>query len=112
VQVPVLAGSGLMNSAEDAVAAADKIGYPVLLKATGGGGGRGIFICNNADEVLCQFSVSQKQGEQFFGNAGVSRSRRPALQGVLVFVCVRYVFGDVSSACHRSRASISWAMQG
>jgi hypothetical protein len=30
--VPVLAGSGLMNSAEDAVAAADKIGYPVLLK--------------------------------------------------------------------------------
>jgi urea carboxylase len=75
-----------MNSAEDAVAAADKIGYPVLLKATGGGGGRGIFICNNADEVLSQFSVSQKQGEQFFGNAGVSSSR-PALQGVLVFVC-------------------------
>jgi urea carboxylase len=61
-----------MSCAEDAVAAADKIGYPVLLKATGGGGGRGIFICNNADEVLSQFSVSQKQGEQFFGNAGVS----------------------------------------
>lgn len=71
-QVPVLAGSGLMSSAEDAVAAADKIGYPVLLKATGGGGGRGIFVCNNADEVLSQFSVSQKQGEQFFGNSGVS----------------------------------------
>lgn len=69
--VPVLAGSGLMSCAEDAVAAADKIGYPVLLKATGGGGGRGIFICNNAEEVLSQFSVSQKQGEQFFGNAGV-----------------------------------------
>lgn len=71
-QVPVLSGSGLVNSAEDAAAAADKIGYPVLLKATGGGGGRGIFICHNADEVLSQFSISQKQGEQFFGNSGVS----------------------------------------
>jgi hypothetical protein len=72
VQVPVLAGSGLLSTAEDAAAAADKIGYPVLLKATGGGGGRGIFICRNAGEVLSQFSISQKQGEQFFGNSGVS----------------------------------------
>jgi urea carboxylase len=61
-----------MDTAEDARAAADGIGYPVLLKATGGGGGRGIFICRNADEVLAMFSVSQKQGEQFFGNSGVS----------------------------------------
>ena len=68
----MLAGSGLLSTAEDAAAAADKIGYPVLLKATGGGGGRGIFICRNAGEVLSQFSISQKQGEQFFGNSGVS----------------------------------------
>jgi hypothetical protein len=40
-------------------------------QATGGGGGRGIFICRSAAEVLSQFSVSQKQGEQFFGNSGV-----------------------------------------
>jgi len=72
----VLAGSGLVETAEAAVAAADGIGYPVLLKATGGGGGRGIFICNNAAEVLGQFSVSQKQGEQFFGNSGVRAARR------------------------------------
>lgn len=38
--VPVLKGSGLVASPEEAVAAADDIGYPVLLKATGGGGGR------------------------------------------------------------------------
>jgi urea carboxylase len=38
--VPVLKGSGLVASPEEAVAAADGIGYPVLLKATGGGGGR------------------------------------------------------------------------
>ncbi len=62
-----------MSSAEDAAAAADSIGYPVLLKATGGGGGRGIYICNNTADVLSQFSVSQKQGEAYFGNSGVSR---------------------------------------
>lgn len=72
----MLAGSGLLSTAENAAAAATKIGYPVLLKATGGGGGRGIFICRNADEVLSQFSISQKQGEQFFGNSGVSRTQR------------------------------------
>eukprot|EP00878_Enallax_costatus_P006672 GHUV01006994.1.p1 GENE.GHUV01006994.1~~GHUV01006994.1.p1 ORF type:complete len:992 (+),score=332.89 GHUV01006994.1:1132-4107(+) len=69
--VPVLSGSGLVSTAEDAVAAAEAIGYPVLLKATGGGGGRGIFLCYSKDEVLSQFHVSQKQGEQFFGNSGV-----------------------------------------
>lgn len=68
----MLSGSGLVNTAEDAAAAAEAIGYPVLLKATGGGGGRGIFLCYNQQEVLEQFHVSQKQGEQFFGNSGVS----------------------------------------
>jgi urea carboxylase len=38
--VPVLPGSGLVEDEEAAVAAAEEIGYPVLLKATGGGGGR------------------------------------------------------------------------
>jgi urea carboxylase len=67
----VLEGSGLVNTPEDAVAAADVIGYPVLIKATGGGGGRGIYLCYSAADVLAQFGVSQKQGEAFFGNAGV-----------------------------------------
>ena len=69
--VPVLKGSGLVATPEEAVAAADAIGYPVLLKATGGGGGRGIYVCADAAEVAAQFGVSQKQGEAFFGNAGV-----------------------------------------
>jgi phosphoribosylamine-glycine ligase len=91
-----------MSSAEDAAAAADKIGYPVLLKATGGGGGRGIFICNNTDEVLSQFSVSQKQGEQFFGNAGVSGH---ALQGG--GVCMHTSFPVISFACHAMSGTCS-----
>ncbi|KIZ06735.1 UreA carboxylase [Monoraphidium neglectum] len=69
--VPVLKGSGLVSDPEEAVAAAEEIGFPVLLKATGGGGGRGIYICHDVEEVRSQFHISQKQGEAFFGNSGV-----------------------------------------
>jgi urea carboxylase len=71
LQVPVLEGSSLLSTAEDAVQAARLVGYPVLIKATGGGGGRGIYICHSDDDVLSQFATSQKQGEAFFGNSGV-----------------------------------------
>ncbi|GFH23912.1 uncharacterized protein HaLaN_21606, partial [Haematococcus lacustris] len=69
--VPVLLGSGLLTSAEEAVAAATKVGYPVLLKATGGGGGMGIYTCRSDEDVLRQFEASQHQGKAFFGNDGV-----------------------------------------
>jgi len=69
--VPVLEGSSLLSTAEDAVEAARLVGYPVLIKATGGGGGRGIYICHTDDDVLSQFATSQKQGEAFFGNSDV-----------------------------------------
>jgi acetyl/propionyl-CoA carboxylase alpha subunit len=51
-QVPVLPGSSLIEDAGAAVKVAEEIGYPVLLKATGGGGGRGIFICRCASSRL------------------------------------------------------------
>lgn len=70
-QVPILEGSGLVQSAADAVAEAAKVGYPVLLKATGGGGGMGIFLCRGDEDVAKHFETSQHQGQAFFGNSGV-----------------------------------------
>lgn len=70
--MPILEGSGLVQSATEAAAAAAEVGYPVLLKATGGGGGMGIFTCLSEAEVHANFQTSQKQGLAFFGNAGVS----------------------------------------
>ena len=69
--VPTLPGSGLLISAEEAVAVAEAVGLPVLLKATGGGGGMGIHLCHTLDEVASKFSTAAKQGETFFGNSGV-----------------------------------------
>ncbi len=47
--VPILPGSeGALSSAEEAIETADKIGYPVILKASAGGGGRGMRVVNNA----------------------------------------------------------------
>ncbi|KAG9536787.1 hypothetical protein KCU79_g21027, partial [Aureobasidium melanogenum] len=48
--VPIVPGTkGLVESAEDAVRASEKLGFPVMLKATGGGGGMGLVTCYNVD---------------------------------------------------------------
>jgi acetyl-CoA carboxylase biotin carboxylase subunit len=70
--VPVVPGSdGLIESEEDAINAARKIGFPVLIKATAGGGGKGMRVA--ADEASLQAAVSQAQTEAkaAFGNPGV-----------------------------------------
>jgi len=74
--VPVVPGSpGLIESHEAAVEAAKKIGYPVLIKATAGGGGKGMRVA--MDEASLQTSLSQAQTEAkaAFGNGGVYLER-------------------------------------
>ena len=58
--VPVVPGSdGLLETEEDALSAARKIGFPVLIKATAGGGGKGMRVA--MDETSLQTSISQAQ---------------------------------------------------
>ncbi|MBU6236496.1 MAG: acetyl-CoA carboxylase biotin carboxylase subunit [Planctomycetes bacterium] len=74
--VPVVPGSdGLIESNADAITAARKIGYPVLIKATAGGGGKGMRVAT--DEASLQTAVSQAQTEAkaAFGNPGVYLER-------------------------------------
>lgn len=70
-KVPVLPGSSVLTTADEAGKLADGIGYPVLLKATGGGGGIGIYICNSRSEVVEMFPVAARQGQANFGNSEV-----------------------------------------
>ncbi|MGW9589822.1 urea carboxylase [Streptomyces chartreusis] len=78
--VPLLAGTELLASAEEAVTAAESIGLPVMVKATGGGGGIGMQACATADEVRDAFARVAALAESNFGSAGVFLERlvRPA----------------------------------
>ncbi|NUR63394.1 MAG: urea carboxylase [Catenulispora sp.] len=78
--VPMLAGSGLLADADEAVAAAERVGLPVMLKATGGGGGIGMAACSTADEVRAEFARVSRLAESHFGSGGVFLERlvRPA----------------------------------
>jgi acetyl-CoA carboxylase biotin carboxylase subunit len=70
--VPVLPGSpGVLKSPEDAVELADTIGYPVILKASAGGGGRGMRVVQNGDELPGLFAQAQSEAGAAFSSADV-----------------------------------------
>jgi acetyl-CoA carboxylase, biotin carboxylase subunit len=70
--VPVVPGSdGGVDTIEDARSIAKKIGYPVLVKATAGGGGRGMKVARNAEEIDVAFSTARTEAKAAFGNDGV-----------------------------------------
>ena len=67
--VPVVPGSSAaIPTIEDAKKIAKEIGYPVLLKAVAGGGGRGMRACHNEKEIEDQFEVVQRESSAAFGN--------------------------------------------
>lgn len=71
--VPVVPGSdGLVENIEEGKKLVnEKIGYPLIIKATAGGGGRGMRVCNNEAELEKNFIAAQTEAKNAFGNAGV-----------------------------------------
>ena len=69
--VPMTPGTGLLNSLDEALKAAQEIGYPVMLKSTAGGGGIGLTRCADADTLSQAWESVRRLGEQFFSDAGV-----------------------------------------
>lgn len=70
--VPVVPGStGEIESGAEAATIAEEIGYPVLLKAVAGGGGKGMRICNDASELDKNFEAVRREAQSSFGNPGV-----------------------------------------
>ncbi|MEW9674570.1 acetyl-CoA carboxylase biotin carboxylase subunit [Lentibacillus sp. L22] len=70
--VPIVPGSeGIIESEEEAIEVAEKIGYPVIIKATAGGGGKGIRVAHDQDNLIKGIRITQKEAETSFGNAGV-----------------------------------------
>ncbi|MBD2186389.1 acetyl-CoA carboxylase biotin carboxylase subunit [Planktothrix sp. FACHB-1355] len=72
VGVPTVPGSdGLLSDEKEAMAIAAEIGYPVMIKATAGGGGRGMRLVREESEFLKLFHAAQGEAEAAFGNPGV-----------------------------------------
>ncbi len=70
--IPVVPGSGgSVDTEEDAIKTAEEIGYPVLIKATAGGGGRGMKLARTRDDLLEAWSTARGEAAAAFGNDSV-----------------------------------------
>ncbi|HSX12760.1 MAG TPA: acetyl-CoA carboxylase biotin carboxylase subunit [Rhabdochlamydiaceae bacterium] len=72
VKCPVIPGSeGIVEDVHEALKVAEKIGYPIFIKATAGGGGKGIRIAYDQDEFIRQFAAARAEAEAAFNNPDV-----------------------------------------
>ncbi|MEN6411553.1 MAG: acetyl-CoA carboxylase biotin carboxylase subunit [Veillonellales bacterium] len=70
--VPTVPGSdGVLGKAEDALPVAERIGYPVIIKATAGGGGKGMRVANSREELIKAVRQASKEAETAFGDSAV-----------------------------------------
>src|SRR5690625_4184940 len=70
--VSIVPGSqGIIETEDEAIEIAQNIGYPVIIKATAGGGGKGIRVARSEEDLLKGIRITQKEAETAFGNAGV-----------------------------------------
>jgi len=74
--VPTVPGSeGVVESLAMALEAADAVGYPIMLKAAAGGGGRGIRVAANAQELEAQYGIAAREAQSAFGYGGLYLER-------------------------------------
>jgi len=74
--VPVVPGSGdIIQSEQDAYRAAEEVGYPLMVKATAGGGGKGMRVVHTEAELLSNLKTAQTEAAAAFGNSGVYMER-------------------------------------
>lgn len=71
IGVPTVPGTGLVDDLESIKPWAEKVGYPVLVKATAGGGGKGMRIVQSSDELLDQAQMAKNEAAACFGNDGI-----------------------------------------
>ena len=69
--VPIIPGSNILSSVEEFLEIAEKIGYPVMLKAVAGGGGKGMRIIKNVNEAEKGFNIIQNEAGMAFNNSEI-----------------------------------------
>jgi urea carboxylase len=73
--VPLIPGTPLISLLDDALLAANRLGYPLMLKSTAGGGGIGLARCATAEDLTAAYESARRLGLQFFTNGGVFLER-------------------------------------
>lgn len=70
--VPVVPGTeGIINTEEEAIKIAEEIGYPVIIKASAGGGGKGMRVAQSSKELINALQTAQSEAQAAFGNSAV-----------------------------------------
>lgn len=70
-QVPLVPGSSILDTLDDAIEFADSIGYPVMLKSTAGGGGIGMQVCDDKDDLVKNWDSVKRLSANYFSNNDV-----------------------------------------
>ncbi len=73
--IPLLPGSGLLANVDEALAVADSIGYPLMIKSTAGGGGIGLQLCRNVTELGQRYASVQALAQKNFAEGGIFLER-------------------------------------
>ncbi|WP_419859850.1 acetyl-CoA carboxylase biotin carboxylase subunit [Candidatus Palauibacter sp.] len=73
--VPVIPGSAPLDSARDAIVEAERIGFPVLLKAAAGGGGKGMHVVSDEEQMAGAFGRATREAQSAFGDGRVFAER-------------------------------------
>ncbi|KAF9076878.1 allophanate hydrolase subunit 2-domain-containing protein [Rhodocollybia butyracea] len=72
VGIPVVPGSdGILSDEKEALRVARRVGFPVILKATAGGGGMGLVVCNNEEEIALKFAGASEHAQALFQDPGL-----------------------------------------
>jgi acetyl-CoA carboxylase, biotin carboxylase subunit len=94
--VPIIPGSaGVVENEEDAKRIASEIGYPLLIKAAEGGGGRGMREVGRREELAAAFHTARAEAEQAFGSPGVYLEKRIERPRHIEFQILGDRYGDV-----------------
>ena len=70
-EIPLVPGTDLLDNIDEALSAAEAIGYPVMLKSTAGGGGIGMQLCDQAEQLIEAFDSVKRLSQNNFGNSGL-----------------------------------------
>ena len=101
--VPCVPGSGgaIPDEAGEALALGEKIGYPVIIKATGGGGGRGMRVVQQASELISSIEMTRSEAKAAFGNDVVYMEKYLGTPRHIEFQVLADEHGNAIHLCER-----------